>query len=314
VSRATRMALKVDRGLFSSDFIDHHAVLGISVEADSKIVRKRYLKIARRLHPDSSAITNDDERQLAKELLSKLVNPAYEKLSNKQDEKEYKLLLDLKGKQLNQQQDTVVISCPLAQKLAGSGNIKKAYEEAVESLSEQQYESLSECLEITGQISELNMVYLMRRQGGKDFFDDPGIEEGEEERKRREEEERKRREEKEREQRKRDLVERAIGRAKEKESRGDFSGAIRELREAIQMNPLHPKVATCHSRLANLYLNIKQPTMAKIHARKALETNPQDELARAILDRLEGKNKKKEQQPQKGKSGIFSGLFGGKKK
>ncbi|NET50396.1 MAG: J domain-containing protein, partial [Merismopedia sp. SIO2A8] len=46
------MALKIDRGLFNTDFTDHHAVLGVPIDASSKDVRKRYLRIARRLHPD----------------------------------------------------------------------------------------------------------------------------------------------------------------------------------------------------------------------------------------------------------------------
>lgn len=303
------MDLKIDRGLFSSDFIDHHAVLGVPVEADPKAVRKRYLKIARRLHPDSSAITSDEERQLAQELLSKLVNPAYEKLSTQKDNeiKEYNLLLSLKGKQLNQQQDTVVIGSKAAQQLAGSGNVKQAYTEAIQSLSDQQYESLSECLDMIGQISELNMVYLMRQQPkGRSVPPPPPIDDKPGPTKEPIKKEPKK---------PKDLVDRALERAMEFERRGDFPAAIGELREAIQMNPMNPKVASCHSRLANIYFSSKQQTMAKIHARKALETNPQDELARAILDRIEGKNKTKGQQAsQKGKSGIFSGLFGGKKK
>ena len=50
------MSLKIDRGLFKYDFIDHHAILCVPVDADVKDIRKRYLQIARRLHPDSSAI------------------------------------------------------------------------------------------------------------------------------------------------------------------------------------------------------------------------------------------------------------------
>jgi hypothetical protein len=41
------MSFQIERGLFKFDFTDHHAVLGIPVNADVKEVRKRYLKIAR---------------------------------------------------------------------------------------------------------------------------------------------------------------------------------------------------------------------------------------------------------------------------
>lgn len=70
------MSFNIDKGLFNSDFIDHHAVLGIPVDADQKGIRKRYLKIARRLHPDSSDLKTAEDRRLASEYLSKLVNPA----------------------------------------------------------------------------------------------------------------------------------------------------------------------------------------------------------------------------------------------
>ena len=68
-------------GLFQLDMIDHHAVLGFSLVAEPKQVRKRYLKVARQLHPDSLREASDEQRRLAGELLSKQVNPAYETLT-----------------------------------------------------------------------------------------------------------------------------------------------------------------------------------------------------------------------------------------
>ncbi|NET53020.1 MAG: J domain-containing protein, partial [Merismopedia sp. SIO2A8] len=81
------MSFQIERGLFKFDFTDHHAVLGIPIGADKKEVRKRYLKIARNLHPDSSKAEGEAEKQQANQLLSKLVNPAYEQLSK--DDREY---------------------------------------------------------------------------------------------------------------------------------------------------------------------------------------------------------------------------------
>ena len=74
------MSFQIDRGLFKFDFTDYHAVLGVSVDADVKEVRKQYLKIARLLHPDSSKSNDEAEKQQANMLLTKLVNPAYEQL------------------------------------------------------------------------------------------------------------------------------------------------------------------------------------------------------------------------------------------
>ncbi|NJN87247.1 MAG: J domain-containing protein [Leptolyngbyaceae cyanobacterium SL_7_1] len=46
------MAFNIEQGLFSPEFTDHHAILGVPVNADPKEIRKQYLKIVRRLHPD----------------------------------------------------------------------------------------------------------------------------------------------------------------------------------------------------------------------------------------------------------------------
>jgi curved DNA-binding protein CbpA len=68
------MALQLDKGLFSADFMDHYAILGVPLDIDPKEIRKVYLQIARRLHPDSSSLTSERDRALASQLLSKWQN------------------------------------------------------------------------------------------------------------------------------------------------------------------------------------------------------------------------------------------------
>ena len=53
-----KMLLKIDGGLFIYDFIDHHAILCVPVNAEFPEIRKRYLQIARHLHPDSSKVVD----------------------------------------------------------------------------------------------------------------------------------------------------------------------------------------------------------------------------------------------------------------
>ncbi len=96
------MSLRIDRGLFKYDFIDHHAVLCIPVDADVKDIRKRYLAIARLLHPDTNSAASASEKQLSSEFLSKLVNPAYEKLSAERTRAEYMIVLSQMGSWLTQ--------------------------------------------------------------------------------------------------------------------------------------------------------------------------------------------------------------------
>lgn len=321
------MSLKIEQGLFNLDFMDYHAILGISVDAEIKEIRKRYLTIARRLHPDSTAVESDIDRQRAAEYLSKLVNPAYEKLSQEKNYSEYCVLLRLKGQQALKQQDTVVLTSDLARRVAAAGDLENTYKAALKELNSQQYEQLDRTLDLTGQISELNLVYLMRRESrgepvgkprqpvsaptttaaaprstaaravsGPTPAPPPSREA---------------------------LVAAYLRRSQEFETKQDFPKAILELRDALKMDPTN---STCHSRLGVIYLKTNQATMAKIHFNKALELNPQDAVALEGKRRLEGPNAKSVGKPDvkggkpskggksdtKGGGGLF-GLFGKKK-
>lgn len=319
------MSLKIEQGLFNSDFIDCHAILGIPVSSEIKDIRKRYLNIARCLHPDSRATDNETDRQRASEFLSKLVNPAYEKLAQEKNHNEYCVLLRLKGQQALKQQETVVLSSDLARQLASANDLENAYKASLRELAEKQYTQLNQTLEITGQISELNLVYLMRKEGRGESMVPP---------------------------RKSNtataapnsatprpatasvvspqplsretLIASYLRRAQELESKQNFPRAILELRDALKMDPSN---SACHSRLGVIYLKTNQATMAKIHFNKALELNPQDEVALEGKRRLEGPSTKSAAQPNaKGskpdpksgkpdtKGGGLFGLFGSKKK
>ena len=85
------MVFQIQRGLFSGEFADHYALLGMPLFSDGKDVRKGYLKIARLLHPDSAILTSGD-KQFAEQLLSKLINPAWECLVQEKTKIEYDLL------------------------------------------------------------------------------------------------------------------------------------------------------------------------------------------------------------------------------
>ncbi|NJR64791.1 MAG: J domain-containing protein [Leptolyngbyaceae cyanobacterium CRU_2_3] len=334
------MSLKIDQGLFNLDFTDYHAILGVGVDADLKEIRKRYLAVARRLHPDSYVAENETDRKSAAELLSKLVNPAYEKLSQEKNHTEYCILLRLKGQQALKQQETVVLTSDQARHLAAAPDIDVAYRTALKELSERQYQQINRALEIAGQISELNLVYLMRKESRGEAVGIrrtlspepatppsptvprsptvsappqrvPATREA--------------------------IVAAYLRRAQEFEMKQNFPRAILELRDAIKMDPTN---SNCHSRLGMVYLKTNQNTMAKIHFNKALELNPQDAVALEGKSRLEpssstatvgkpdakdkpdakgkpgsGKSVVKGSKPDdKGNSGGLFGLFGSKKK
>jgi hypothetical protein len=75
------MLFPIKQGLFQYDLTDHYAILGVPLDANSKQIRDRYHKIAFRLHPDTCKAQTEQERLLANQVLSKLVNPAYEILN-----------------------------------------------------------------------------------------------------------------------------------------------------------------------------------------------------------------------------------------
>ena len=332
------MSLKIDQGLFNLDFVDYHAILGAPVDVDIKEIRKRYLSIARRLHPDSCATENEVDRRRAAEYLSKMVNPAYEKLSQEKSYAEHCVLLRLKGQQALKQQDTVVLTSDPARQLAASPDLDSVYRMGLQELVKNQYKQLGQTLEITGQISELNLVYLMRKESRGEAVGT---------------------------QRKSApaaappgsvgspgaakpsasaansrtpqlpptraaLIVANLRRSEGFEAKQNYPRAIQELREAIT---LEPSSSECHTRLGLIYLKTNQNTMAKIHFNRALELNPQDTVALEGKNRLEATNGTQAVQvaakgkppdpkakptakggkPDSGSGGLF-GLFGSKKK
>jgi curved DNA-binding protein CbpA len=73
---------------FSPDWIkrfsgDPYAVLGLAVTADDRRLLKRYRQIAKLLHPDVHAQKDQAIRDFTSQVLTRLVNPAYQRL--KQD-------------------------------------------------------------------------------------------------------------------------------------------------------------------------------------------------------------------------------------
>lgn len=327
--------MQVNRGLFKLDLVDHHAILGIPLDADAKQVRKRYLKIARKLHPDSLRSATDEQKQQASELLSKLVNPAYEVLSQEKTSVEHKISLKLKGQQLQKQPTLLSLSTEHSKKVASSNNVEYTYSNALKTLVLELYESLDGVVDAIGDISELNAAYMMRQGGVETPVQSPdtsssstdnGTAAGTNERTATKNT---------REsatvtvmsprERRAQLIESFINRAKEFEYKGNFSRAIVELREAVKAHPQNPK---CHAELGRMYMRSNQLKMASIHTKRALEIEPDNATAADVKKKLDAYAKHAAKTSSKapaasnkgsntasGKSGgLFGGLFGGKKR
>lgn len=310
------MSFQIDRGLFLSDFSDSHAILGVSIEADVKEIRKNYLKIARRLHPDSCISESEGDRQLAEQLLSKLVNPAWEKLSQEKARTDHLIVLKMKGQGAARNFHTIGVLSSLAQQLLSASNPDHFYRTALQDLSNRQYEQLDQACELIAQISELNLAYLIRREAASDFVGVPKnktfIPATNNAQAKPQEVQAKAE----------SLSDQYYRRAEGFAAKGNFAQATIELRDALKIDP---NSSRCHSLMGMVYLRQNQPTMAKIHFTKALSIDPQDERALIGKQRLDppaipsssekpsAKSNATKQPSSKSGSGLFGGLFGKKK-
>ncbi len=310
------MSLHIDIGLFKFDFTDCHAVLGVPIDADFKDIRQQYLKIARRLHPDSTAAKGEVEKQRANDLFSKIVNPAYEKFTTERSRAEYLVLLKDISRRVRQEQNPPPLQHELSQELAKTNNVEHIYKIALHKLTPNQYQDLEQVTQIIAQISELNLVYLMR-QAHKAFIsgsqpfpssiqkppeesktpppppDTPAQE---------------------------TLVDQYLRRAQKLMEKNNFPHARVELQDALK---LEPNNTIAHSLMGIVYLKQSQLTMARVHINKALQLDPTEPMAlrsKQVLaeatPEIEGQtnsNRTTDSSDKPKGGGLFGGLFGGKK-
>jgi curved DNA-binding protein CbpA len=316
------MSIEVTKGLFKFDFTDQHAILGVPLDAEFNDIRKRYMKIVRRLHSDTCPFEGEADKEWANQFLSKVVNPAYNKFSKESDRKEYSLLVTAVAKRVAKEQPKMQIESEPAKQLARATDLQAAYHTAVNKLADKQYESVEQALEAIGQISELNMVYLLRKEqkGGAAIpaqqpaakpaaaatpapaaakpaaapaaaaAPPPKPLDS--------------------------LAEQSCRRAQGFMDSKNYAKAILELKEALKREPKNSKG---HAMLAMCYFQQGQATMAKLEMQKALASDPQEPTALEVKKKLEqpaasGGKDKKGNKPGGFFGGLFGGLLGGKKK
>ena len=332
------MSFVIKQGLFKLNINDYHAILGVSLDADTQQIRLKYLKIAQKLHPDTCKL-DAAQKKLASQVLSKLVNPAYEKLSRKNSYAEHQLVLTQIGKNLAEKKDKINLNSDSARELLQAGDkMELLYLKQIKSLTTEQYKSLEQVTSKIAQISELNLVYLVLKysrslnredngsvktttsqaktvsskppqtsqakssppkppQTPKKAEDDPTLQ---------------------------SRIDSYIRRAQQYINKQEFERAIKELRDALKIDP---NQSTCHALMGKAYLFKQQLTMAKVHINKAYKANPNDPIAIESKKELEKLTKKQNQskssnsgfnQKTNSKSGsvssLFSSFFGSKKK
>lgn len=315
------MSFNIKEGLFKFDFEDHHAVLGVPLDADFNQIRKRYMQIARRLHPDSCKAESPSDKKLASQVLSKLANPAYSKLTNERSRAEHGVLLGMIGKRIIQEPDKVQLKSEPAQQLLKSKDLDKDYKNLVSQLSQKQYESLSHTLEAIGQISELNLVYVQRKQSqgqnvgkassSKKPASSSAVEQKPPEKTTNEEAQE---DTTASSTTTKSKIEDYCRRAQEFTETGNLTQAVVELKEGLK---IEPKNSRAHGLLGKVYVKQNQTTLAKVHINQALKLNPKEEAALEAKKDLEKAAKKSASKKKESESPILaflSNLFGEKKK
>ena len=149
---------KINKGLASYGISDHYAILGLPMTTDAAQIRKKFLKLAKILHPDVFGRT-PEEKETATKYFSKMVSPAYQLLNSDRERGEYLATLRMFAQNKKQKDEVPTLSSEIAQKLYRIPH-EITYKQYVEQVSPKQYETLDSILEYTATLSELNLVYL----------------------------------------------------------------------------------------------------------------------------------------------------------
>ncbi len=321
-------ALRINRGIsqYQPDFQDYYAILGIPVTATAQQVRKRYLSIAKHLHPDVYG-RPPEEKIKATRYFSRLVNPAYSTLNQERERIEYAEILRLLAKRLLKRNERLSPQSEAAKKLLYfPKELQYDYEKAILAIAQVQYEHLDQILENIAQLSELNLVFILVREGYQHFSAGPstltvgraapgytgspislGNSSASNSQNRNSSYSPKPIE------RPTNSLNQHLTMAEQLVAAQQWSLAIQELRTAIQIDPNSSK---SHALLGYVYMQRKLGSMARSSFKQALKLNPQEPLAKdnlAKLDALEGGDKKTDgiKPPAKEKKTGFFGWLSG---
>lgn len=279
---------------FSSDWIkqfsDSYAVLGVAVTADERRISKRYRQVAKQLHPDQQLTMDDAIREFANQTLTRLVNPAYQRLKQDKGRSEALAMLRFKVRRLSREQKLVARGALARQLLeVDEAEIDIFYEKALSELSETQFTSIEAFAKQTTAISELNLIYLRRNMGAPiipekrtGMVPTPSVHPSTDASFSGESAPSTHKSTAESHQI--SYAQRHINRAKSYISNKNYAQAIQELRDAVR---LEPDNSNYHAMLGQAYLLQKMLGMAKVHIRQALKLDPKSVVALKYAEKLE---------------------------
>jgi tetratricopeptide (TPR) repeat protein len=281
---------EVSQGIGQYNSHDYYAILGAPITADINKIRKSYLHIARLLHPDTFGQDRSSSvKKQASQYLAKLVNPAYTFLMAEKERSEYSTILKLLAKRLIKQGQKITPRAEVAKNLLSSPTLT-GYERAVEAIAIQQYQDLDKIIERTGQLSELNLVYILHQEGYQiesllvpsiavELLPNISITN--------------------RYTSKIKLIEEYI-------SQKQWMLAVKELREYLKTDTEN---SYCQSLLGLAYMHQNLDGMAKVCFQQALKLNPQEPIAVQNINKI-GVSKVNPNSPLHQKATKKKGFFG----
>ncbi len=310
-------------GLFKYEVKDYYAILGVPINQDPKEIRKRYLRLAYQLHPDTNQAKSKEEKDQASSILSKVLNPAYENLQKPKLRKECELILGEISKRLVDDINKITLNSEIAKKLLQENSfpkLDKIYNETITKICKDQYKDLNKIGVKVGLLSELNLIYLLRtkqnelsKSTGRKYNNAPvatsppsvisasagSINQPtvirENTQVNNETVAQPTQTSKQEETKKQEPVSRLqelINSAKRHLETANYEPAMFDLREAVKEDA---NSAVAHALLGKLYLEQRNKTYAKIHINKAVsldKDNPEVKTAKEKLDKIENRGKK----------------------
>lgn len=283
-------------GLFKYEVKDYYSILGVPISASAKDIRLRYLKIAYQLHPDTCQADTPEGKEKASQILSKLVNPAYENLYKDKLRRECQLIFSEIGRRLAPSASSITLATDTAKTLYNEkNNREKLYQELIGKLALEQYLDLNLIAKKIALLSELNLVYLILQneterqqemsrsnapiQSTQSTINQqttsaqsntqnqapstPPVEE------------------------KIDPTEaklkRLLRNAQEAKELGNIDQGVLELREALKLDPNN---LDAHALIASLYFTQGNATYGKIHLNKASSLDPNHPMVKKVREQI----------------------------
>ncbi len=305
-------------GLFRYEVKDYYSILGVPIDASARDIRLRYLKIAYQLHPDTCHLDTPEGKENASQILSKLVNPAYENLFKDNLRKECQLILSEVGRRLATDEYQVDIVTDTGKKLyAKEDNYDSFYKEMISKLATDLYGDIDKVKTKIALISELNLVYLIRSKQDESkpkrakiatstLHDTPSSVTESSAKKTEVPTENNQPQSttvnnetsKKVEDKSNSRVQKILTNAQRHQEMGNPEQGIIELREALKLESDNP---TIHGLLACLYLQQGNLPMARIHSKKGIALNGEDTYVKQSQTELQEIEKKEKQTANQGK-------------